>query len=462
MDDPGPPGLLLDHAQDKIVLVDESGEVTYANDAVRRILGFEPADIVGDDAFDYVHPDDVEASRAAFERTIRSDGFTETTVEHRFRTAEGGWVTMESRMSNVTDEELDGYVVSSRDVSDRVAAEAREQEAATRLKELAATTGDVLWMFDGDWSELLFVNPAYEDVYGATVEDLEGDPSTFMDAVHPDDREAVRTAMERLSGGEPVDMEYRVNRGEEYGVWVWVQAEPIVEDGEVVRITGFTRDVTDRRRRERQLYVMDNLLRHNLRNDMSVILGNAKLVHEEHPGARDRTAVIRETGEDLLASAEKERTVIDMLTKDASRGRVDLATVLAESVETVRERFPEATVEATWPDSLAVEAVDELAVGMVELLENAVSHTETADPRVRLRARREGDEVVVTVVDDAPPIPEIEARVLTGTYEMNDVYHSSGLGLWLIYWVVELSDGTVVVETDAGGGNRMEVRLDAA
>ncbi|TKX82640.1 PAS domain S-box protein, partial [Halorubrum sp. SS5] len=77
--------------------------------------------------------------------------------------------------------------------------------------------------------------------------ELRGDPATFLDAIHPEDRRAVKEAMERLSAGESVDMEYRVNAAENYKRWVWVQGEPIVEDGEVVRITGFTKDVTDRR-----------------------------------------------------------------------------------------------------------------------------------------------------------------------------------------------------------------------
>jgi signal transduction histidine kinase len=44
---------------------------------------------------------------------------------------------------------------------------------------------------------------------------------------------------------------------------------------------------------------------------------------------------------------------------------------------------------------------------------------------------------------------------------MSDIYHSTGLGLWLVYWVVELSDGHVAVEERADGGNRVVVHLPA-
>jgi len=266
-------GVLLDHAQDKIALLDDDGRFTYVNNAARRILGYEPDDLVGTSTFDYVHPDDVETVRERFAEVIASDDYSAGTVNYRFRAADDSWVWLESRMSNVTDDRLDGYVVSSRDVTDRERAKQEYQALSTRLSELSATTSDVLWLFSGDWSELLFVNPAYESVFGQPTETIERDPEAFLDVIHPDDRPAVREAMACLVDGQSVDMEYRVDAATEYRNWVWVQAEPIIEVDDVVRIAGFVRDITDRRRRERQLSVRDTLLSHNVRNDMVVIIG---------------------------------------------------------------------------------------------------------------------------------------------------------------------------------------------
>ncbi|TKX83085.1 PAS domain S-box protein, partial [Halorubrum sp. SS5] len=107
------------------------------------------------------------------------------TAEYRHRAEDGSWVWLESRMSNLTDGELDGFVVSSRDVTDRVRAEREREEATAHLREIAAVSSDVLWMFDADWSELLFANPAYEEMYGRSLDELRGDPATFLDAIHP-------------------------------------------------------------------------------------------------------------------------------------------------------------------------------------------------------------------------------------------------------------------------------------
>ena len=454
-------GVLLDHAQDTIALIDADGSITYVNDAAERILGYKPAELVGTNTFDYLHPDDVDAVRERFTETINSEGYTAGSVDYRFRAADGAWVWLESRMSNVTDRSLDGYVVSSRDITDRVTAEQACRTMTTRLQELSSTTSDVLWMFDADWSELLFVNPAYESVFGQSVDIVDADPAAFLDAIHPDDLPAVREAMNCLSAGQSVDMEYRVNPQTNYTTWVWVQAEPIVQDGEVVRITGFARDITDRRRRERQLSVMDNLLRHNIRNDIGVIVGNAELIEETVPEAADRAAVIRRTGESLLDSAEKQRGVIEALTGPAAIRPRDLVAVAEDAVEIVREQYPAANISLSAPDTAPTCGIDEVEAAVVELIENAVTHNEATQPTVEVTVSVD-DRVTLTVEDDGIAIPSMESSVLTGDHEMDALYHSSGLGFWLVYWVVELSEGSITVETADSGGNRIRVTLPTA
>ena len=454
-----PLGLLLDQTQDKVALLDEGGRFTYVNQASERILGFEPDELVGRNAFEFVHPDDVDDAREAFERTLGCDEFAEETAEYRHRAKGGGWVWLESRMSNFTDDRLDGYVICSRDVTDRVQAERDRDDTATRLEQIAAVSGDVLWMFDADWSELLFLNPAYEDIYGMPIEQVREDPSTFLATIHPDDASRVEDAMDCLAAGESVEMEYRVNPSEGYKNWVWVQAEPIVEDDEVVRITGFTRDITDRRRREQQLVVMDNLLRHNLRNDLNVVLGQADLIEDELPDAADHTAIIRRVGDKLLQTAEKEREVIDLITREQGREFVDLAAVVERSIECIRERYPESEIEVTALPSTAACGRQELELAVRELLENAIQHSDAEHPRVRVSLTHVGEHAELTVEDEQTPIPAIETDVLTGDHDMTNVYHSTGLGFWLVYWAVELSNGHVTVHSEEGRGNRITVSL---
>jgi len=456
-----PVGALLDHSRDKIVVVDADGTFTYLNRATERILGYDPETLVGENAFDYVHPDDRERVREAFERTIANgEDRVEVSVEYRHRASDGTWVQLESRFSNRAVPEMGGYVVSSNDITDRVEAERERDETAKRLRELASKTADVLWTFSADWNELLFLNASYETVYGGSIGAVEADTRQFLKCVHPDDRPAVEEAMRRLSAGESVDVEYRVNPDQNYRRWVWAQGKPIVEDGEVVRIVGFSRDITDRRRRERQLSVLDNILRHNLRNDLNTVLGQAELI-AENPGeaVAERTAMIREVGEALLRTAEKQRETIELLTTPAGPEIIDLGAAVGCVVEGIRDRFPMANVRTELPEPLRARAHPELAVALTELVENAVEHSRSDRPSVRITGERRPGEVAVSVRDDCPPLPEYESQVLTGDHEMDEIYHSSGLGLWLVYWVVDLSDGHVDHARDGEAGNAVTLVL---
>jgi PAS domain S-box-containing protein len=147
------------------------------------------------------------------------------------------------------------YTLLANRIENAVAQRRAERVAAEnsrRLSQIAEVTDDVLWMFDADWSEVLFVNSAYEDVWQQSADELRADPRSFLDAVHPDDRDDVEAAMCQLSAGQSVDLEYRVVPDDGDERWVWVQGHPLF-DGEVVAVTGFARDVTGRKEREERL-----------------------------------------------------------------------------------------------------------------------------------------------------------------------------------------------------------------
>lgn len=448
---------LLNHAQDKIVVLDDRGRVTYANDAVSRILGWELEEFIGQNALEFIHPEDANAVQTAFEQTIDAEEFSELTIEYRHRTKEGSWVWFESRMSNATSDQLDGYVISSRNITDRVEAQRAKQQTQSRLQEISSAASEVLWIFDSDWSKNLFVNAAYEDVYGQPIDTLQADPTAVLDTVHPEDVSIVKNAIKRLTAGESVDIEYRVNPSNDYSTRVWVRGDPIFQEDDVVRIVGFSRDITDRYLRERQLYVMDNLLRHNLRNDLNVILGWAQAIEETAPGVAELASQIQQAGEKLLTTAEKERDMIDVLTNSSNLKQIDLVNILKREVGSLQTQFPKACISVSSPEAAQALVVEQIDIAIHELLENAIIHSEIHRPTVEVSVESTRDQVAVIVRDEAPAIPEIESQVLTGKHGIDDIYHSTGLGLWLIYWVVEISDGKIEIDSDPVAGNQIRL-----
>jgi signal transduction histidine kinase len=242
-----------------------------------------------------------------------------------------------------------------------------------------------------------------------------------------------------------------------------VQAHPIVEDGAVARIVGFARDVTDRRRRERQLQVMDNLLRHNLRNDMNVILGHAELARKQaDDSVAEGMESILETGWKLLETAEKEREIVDVLVGISDVERVDLTETIRAKVGEFETGTPDdTTITADTPASAAVISLPEIDRAIHELLENAIRHAD-GPPAIDLELRVETECVVLKVLDNASPIPRNEFEPLFVDGPPSDLYHGTGLGLWLVYWIVDLSNGTLDFEYVPDCGNCVTIRLPRA
>jgi PAS domain S-box-containing protein len=109
-------------------------------------------------------------------------------------------------------------------------------------------------MVDGACSELHLVNSADVEVWGDSIETLREDPESFLQFVHPEDRDIAVASMERLSAGDADEVEYRIVRPDGETRWIRGDSKPILDtDGSVSRIVGYVQDVTERKEREREL-----------------------------------------------------------------------------------------------------------------------------------------------------------------------------------------------------------------
>lgn len=128
------------------------------------------------------------------------------------------------------------------------------EETEQKLSELAEKTDDILFMFDSDWTELLFVNSAYEEIWDRSIAELEENPRSFLENVHPDDQILAEETLERILSGKPTEVEHRVRTDEGDVRWIYSEARPIFdEEGTFTRIVGFVRDITARKEYERDL-----------------------------------------------------------------------------------------------------------------------------------------------------------------------------------------------------------------
>jgi two-component system NarL family sensor kinase len=128
-------------------------------------------------------------------------------------------------------------------------------QANERFREVADFLRDVLLLSNADFSEILFVNRAYETVWGRTVESLYLDPGSLLEGFHPGDRKRVEAAVQRVVNGEPLDnLECRVVRPDGSISWVRLRAQPVRDSrGHPYRLVGSVHEFTKRKQAEDEL-----------------------------------------------------------------------------------------------------------------------------------------------------------------------------------------------------------------
>ena len=177
------------------------------------------------------------------------------------------------------------------DLSERKKAEAALSESEQRFRQLAEHIDAVFWLSDlnvrevdtqkSDTHKVVYVSPAYEKVWGRTSESFFQSPNSFVDAVHPEDRERVVAAFAlQVQGG--YDETYRIVKPDGEVRWVRDRAFPIFDErGTPRRIVGLAEDVTEFKRVNEALSALNrDLERRVAARTAELARANERLLHD--------------------------------------------------------------------------------------------------------------------------------------------------------------------------------------
>ncbi|MFD1633507.1 ATP-binding protein [Haloplanus ruber] len=301
-----------------------------------------------------------------------------------------------------------------------------------------------------DWDDhVLDVNEAATELFDGSAERIIGEP--------------VRSVIDGLDGtefptGATGTVGLRTSKGRrrfQFSVSAVDAATPDDADNPVARTVLF-RDITDRETREQRLAVLNRILRHNVRNDLDVVLAYA-----DHVADDDVRTGIREGTTSLLELSEKVREAETVMTeRTGTPESVDLTDVANTVVDRVRSEDDSATISLVCPDKVVIashRAV--LRQVLSELVENSLEHTTTDSPRVEVTVREVSDETVeLSVADDGPGLPEREQDILAAGTE-TQLEHGHGIGLWFVNWAVTQLGGDLQFRENDPQGSVVTVRL---
>ncbi|MBP2251125.1 signal transduction histidine kinase [Halarchaeum solikamskense] len=207
------------------------------------------------------------------------------------------------------------------------------------------------------------------------------------------------------------------------------------------------------------LQINQRVMRHNVRNELSIVLGYLdELERDTTASAREqKLTIIRKRLESLLDNAERTRQLVSIWEEKEKR-ELDLTKVIEAQQARVQEEYPDRTLTTDLPESCRVRVNSAFSLAIEEAIENAFEHN-PADTAVSVVVKEDRDsEVVIEIKDTGEGIPSVDQEAIN-TSEETPLIHTLGLGLWVIYWVAEMSDGRVEIKDKEPQGTIVRIIL---
>ncbi|MDY6764691.1 MAG: HAMP domain-containing sensor histidine kinase, partial [Halobacteria archaeon] len=211
---------------------------------------------------------------------------------------------------------------------------------------------------------------------------------------------------------------------------------------------------------QQQIQVLNRILRHNLRNDMSVILGHAEMIEKENnSNDKDNLNTIKEKVNKLSDLSDKVQKLEKVMSYEEDDMRpIEVIDIIRGEVSEVRRKYDDAEVTTDLPRRAWVDSYPEIESVIANLLENAVEHNDKEVAEIHVSVSRDDGWIEIKVADNGPGIPEQESEVLIEGTE-TPLYHGSGVGLWLVNNLVKKSGGELTFEDNDPEGCIVSMKI---
>jgi PAS domain S-box-containing protein len=474
---------ILENVGDSVFVTDLAGHYLDVNPQACRLTGRTREELLEISVTDTYVPEDrvTAAQRIAEVGAGRVNVFT-----RRMLRKDGTVVLVEGSASLLPD----GRGISTfRDITDKRMAEDQIRESEQRFRELAENVHEVFFNVDATTGLALYVNPAYEKLFGHSREHAYTTPHAWTEAVHPDDRgTALASEFAASDSGASLPTEYRVVRADGTIRWVRGLATPVRNAaGEITRIVGTAEDITDLKRTELQFHQAQKMeavgrlaggVAHDFNNLLTVITLYGRLQASLFPPGDSH----REDLDEIVSAADRATQLtrqllafsrqqvlepqlldVNILVAGVSKmlqrligEDVDLVAITAADLGTVRADPGELEQVLM---NLVVNARDAMPDGGKVTIET--SNVELADAQHGLaESVAAGQYVLFAVSDTGEGMDDAtKARIFEPFFTTKERGKGTGLGLSTVYGIVKQSGGHVSVYSEPGRGTTFKIYL---
>ena len=486
---------VVDTALDAVIGMDIAGQITDWNLQAETIFGWKKSEACGRSLADLIIPEQYRRGHAEGMKRYLSTGIgpaLNKRLELSALRKSGEEFPVELAITPVQTGGEIFFSAFMRDITEDKAAERVLRESEERFREVAENIREVFWVTDAPKTQMVYVSPAFEIIWGRTCASLYASPHSWLEAIHPEDLGAVKQSSASQAEGKR-DLVYRIIRPDGGIRWIHDRASPVRNSrGEVVRVVGTAEDITERHQLEekfRQSQKMEAFgqlaggVAHDFNNMLTVIFGNTELLQLGQVSPQQKYLL-----EEIAKASERASNLTQQLLTFSRQQplrfqSLDLNEVVVGMVKMLRRLIPEMVMIQTrlLPESMLIQAdrgmVEQvllnLAVNARDAMTNGGEITLTLKAMKILETDEEkspsrpGDFIRLSVQDTGSGIaPEHVKRIFEPFFTTKDIGKGTGLGLATVYGVVEQHHGWIDVETQLRVGTTFHVyfpqKLDAA
>ncbi len=397
---------------------DRQGRFTLVNQAIADAYGTSVESLLGKTDADFnPNAEEVESFRRADQEVM--DTLKEKFIPEEVITDSTGnvrWLQTIKRPIVAPDGTARQMLGIAADITARKQAEKALRQSEERFRQIAENIREVFWITEPLEKKLIYMSPAYEEVWGRTCESLSDVSRMWRDALHPEDHPRVLEAIEKVQYGGDYDLEYRIVRPDGEIRWVRDRAFSIANtSGEVYRVAGVIDDVTERKQALEQikssLHEKEVLLKeihHRVKNNMQVI---TSLLNLQSKTIGDEKAF--EVFQDSQNRVKSMALIHETLYQSKDLSRINFAEYLQKLVAHVSRSYrlrPEAVKINVSVDDVSLPIDTAVPCGLIinELASNSLKYAFPADSRgsINITFQRAGAHYVLCVSDTGIGLPK--------------------------------------------------------